>query len=142
MHRNQESYRSSRRELLTGSALSLLSLSLLSLGLCSGCAEPLPKEHVAAVSKMQGLGAKVQFEDGGLRLNMADTRIEDADLTHLQNIQNLKTIDLRATHITDKGLATIQSLKSLKAILLTGSAVTPDGVDALQKARPDLTITR
>lgn len=119
-----------------------MSMSLLSLGLWSGCAEPMPPEHVAAVSRMQGLGAKVQFEDGGLRLNMEGARVEDADLVHLHNIKNLKTLDIRGTRVTDKGLATIQSLKSLTSVLLTGAQVTTEGIDAMQKARPDLVITR
>jgi hypothetical protein len=139
MHRSQLSFRPGKPGLL---AAAVLSLSLLSVGLWSGCAEPMPPEHVAAVSKMQGLGAKVQFEDGGLRLNLGATRIEDADLEQLKNIQNLKTLDIRSTHITDKGLATLQSLKSLKAVLLTGAAMTPEGIDAFEKARPDITVTR
>jgi hypothetical protein len=139
MHRSQLSFQPGKRGLL---AASVLSLSVLSLGLWSGCAEPMPPEHVAAVSKMQGLGAKVQFEDGGLRLNLAATRVEDADLEHLKNIQNLKTLDIRSTHITDKGLVTLQAIQPLKAVLLTGAAVTPEGIDAFEKARPDITVTR
>jgi hypothetical protein len=119
-----------------------LALSFASLALWAGCAEPMPPEHVAAVSKMQGLGGKVQFEDGGLRLNMEGSRVEDADLEQLHNIKNLKTLDLRSTRITDKALETVQSLKSLNLVLLTGTAVSPEAIDALQKARPELNITR
>lgn len=117
-----------------------LSLSVLSMGLWAGCAEPMPPEHAAAVSKMQGLGAKVQFEDGGLRLNMEGSRIEDADLQHLQKIQNLKLLDLRGTHVTDKGLPSILPVKSLRSLNLTGTRVTSEGVEALRKARPDLAV--
>jgi hypothetical protein len=136
MHRSQLKYRPG----LLAAAVQFL--SVLSVGLWSGCAEPMPPEHLAAVSKMQGLGAKVQFEDGGLRLNLGATRIEDADLAHLKDIKNLKTLDIRSTHITDKGLATLQSINSLTAVLLTGAAVTPEGIDAFEKARPDITVTR
>jgi hypothetical protein len=105
-----------------------------------GCGDPLPPEHKATISKMQGLGGKVLFASGGYRLNMANSRMTDADLKELHKIQNLKGLDLQNTPITDAGLKEIEKLKSVTSLTLTGTATTRDGREALRKARPDMEV--
>lgn len=116
--------------------------SCFAFALIAGCAEPLPPEHVAAISKMQGLGGKVVFEEGGYRLNMTDSRIQDDDLAQLANVQNLTVLDLRGTQVTDAGVQKIIPLKSLVLVLISGSRITDDGVAVLKKARPDIRVAR
>lgn len=107
-----------------------------------GCAEPMPPEHVAAISKMQGLGGRVQFSGGGYRLNMGDSRVQDADLEFLKDIRELKVLDLRGTQISDVGIEKIVPLKTLQSIIVTGSRMTPEGIKKLKQARPDIAISR
>jgi hypothetical protein len=122
-----------RRLLYAASAVACLVL---------GCAEPMPPEHVAAITKFQGLGGRVVFHNGGYRLNMADSRVQDADLVFLKDIRDLKVLDLRGTQITDEGMEKLVTLKSLQSVMLTSSRVSPEGVEKLQQARPELTVTR
>jgi hypothetical protein len=119
--------------------LSFLGLVLLLLQI-AGCAEPLPPEHTAAISKVQGLGGKVTFYRGGYSINLRNTRIEDSDLPTLHDIQNLVQLDLRDTRITDKGLDDIAKLPKLIEVSLSGTMTTRDGVKALKEQRPELDV--
>ncbi len=125
------------RHFRRGAAFVLVSAFCLALG---GCAEDLPPEHKAAVSRMQGLGGKVLFAEGGYRLNMQNSRISDNDLKELHKIQNLKGLDLQGSRITDEGLKEIAKLKSLADVALSGTPTTLEGREALRKARPDLEV--
>lgn len=107
-----------------------------------GCGEPLPAEHKATISKMQGLGGKVLFAAGGYRLNMANSRMTDPDLKELHKIQDLKVLDLQNTQVTDEGLKEIEKLKSVTSVTLTGTPTTRDGREALRKARPDMSVNQ
>jgi hypothetical protein len=109
------------------------------LALLAGCSAP-PPEHTAAISRMQGLGGKVLFADGGFRVNLSNSRVADDDLKELRNIQNLKGLDLTNTRITDQGLKQIEALKSVTSLTLTGTPTTRDAREALRKARPDMTV--
>ena len=102
----------------------------------------MPPEHVKAITKLQGLGGKVMFEEGGYRLNLAETRVTDEDLDVLADIQNLKIVDLRSTDVTDAAIDKIIPLKSLILVLVTRSRMTPEGIERLAKARPELIITK
>jgi hypothetical protein len=115
----------------------LISAVCMALG---GCAEALPPEHKAVVSRMQGLGGKVLFAEGGYRLNMQNSRISDDDLKELHKVQDLKGLDLQGAQITDEGLQEIAKLKSLVSVTLTGTPTTIEGRDALRKARPDMEV--
>ena len=105
-----------------------------------GCAEPMPPEHVTAISKFQGLGGRVLFSEGGYSLNLIDSRVQDADLDYLKDIRNLKAIDMRRTQVTDAGIEKLVPLTTLKSVLVTGTRVTPEGVKKLEEARPDLNV--
>lgn len=115
----------------------VVSAVCLALG---GCAEPLPAEHTATVSRMQGLGGKVMFAEGGYRLSMQNSRISDEDLKDLHKIQNLKMLDLESTQVTDEGLKEIAKLKDVVSVALSGTQTTREGREALRKARPDLVV--
>ncbi len=128
--------------LIVGRRFPLFLASSLVACLMLGCVKPMPPEHVAAISKMQGLGGKVLFENGGYRLNMADSRVTNDDLAHLANVENLKTLDLRNTQVSDEGIKKLVPLKSLNLVILAGSQVTAEGIEALKAARPDIKISR
>lgn len=128
-----------RFALAKSSRLSLSGLALLLLAIV-GCAEPLPPEHTAAISKMQGLGAKVTFYEGGYSLNLRQSRLEDADLKSMHDIQKLVLLDIRDTRVTDNGLEEIATLPDLIRVNLGGTMTTRDGIEALKQKRPDLEV--
>ncbi len=134
MRRGPDSLFAIRRRLLyAASAVACLVL---------GCAEPMPPEHVAAISKMQGLGGRVQFSDGGYRLNMTNSRVQDSDLEFLKDIRDLKVLDLQGTMVTDEAVEKIVPLTTLRSVIVTGSRVTPEGVKKLKESRPDIAVAR
>jgi hypothetical protein len=106
-----------------------------------GCAESMPPEHVAAISRVQGLGGRVLYSGGGYGVVLLNSRVQNDDLDLLKDIQNLNSLDLRGTEITDEGMAKLVPLKSLKTVKVTSSRITPDGIKMLKEARPDLVVS-
>ena len=88
-------------------------------------------------------------------LSLAETRVGDAGLIHLQSLThlqelhldhsditdaglkllttlpNLEILDLKGTHITDAGLADVGRLKRLKGLYLTRTGITDAGLEHL-----------
>lgn len=112
----------------------VLTLAGLLVGLAVGCGTSLTPEQTAAISKLQDLGGRVDFNRGGYEVSLKETQTEDRDLVHLQKIPNLKTLDLQATRITDAGLANLQSIQTLEYVVLSRTAVTHEGVENLKKS--------
>ena len=75
-------------------------------------------------------------------LHLEHTQVTDAGLAHLKNLSHLSYLNLFATPVTDKGIEQLSSLTSLKHIYLWQTKVTADGAAALQKALPNLVISR
>ncbi len=119
---------------------SLWTMFAVVLASFTGCADPLPEEHKATISRMQGLGGKVLFSDGGYALNMENSRLSDDDLKDLQHIHNLRVLHLQNTRVTDTGLPEIAKLKSLVRVYLAGTPTSREAREALAKQRPDLTV--
>jgi hypothetical protein len=73
----------------------------------------------------------------GLRLRSAT----DADLAHLQDLNELHWLNLESTLVTDAGLAHLKDLKGLHTLDLHKTKVTDAGVAMLKKALPSCNIT-
>jgi len=115
-------------------------LACLVLFFCTGCPKPLSPEHTAAVAKMQGVGGKVVFADGGYRVNMRMSNLEDGDIPKMNQIENLKIADLTDTRVSDKGLVELAKIKTLNRVMLTGTLTTIEGREQLKKSRPDIVV--
>ena len=59
---------------------------------------------------------------------------------HLKNIPNVVRLNLAETKVTDAGLAHLEGLKNLKSLYLWQTQVTPDGAEKLRQALPDCNI--
>jgi hypothetical protein len=105
-----------------------------------GCGKSASPEHAAAMSKLQQLGARVNFKNGGYEVDLRQTAIADGDLVHLQKIDNLRTVQLANTRISDDGLEHLKPIKTLVHVDLTGAAVTRDGLAELRKSLPEAAI--
>jgi hypothetical protein len=115
----------------------VLPLAALVMGLLVGCGTSLSPQQTQAMSKLQDLGARINFKRGGYEVNLTETPVEDKDLVHLQNIPNLKTLDLGSTQITDAGLEHLRSIDSLEFVVLTRTMATVKGIENLRKALPN-----
>ena len=66
---------------------------------------------------------------GDLRfLSLAETRVGDAGLVHLQSLTSLQELHLDHTEITDEGLKLLASLPSLEILDLKGTRITDAGL--------------
>ncbi len=110
--------------------------------LLAGCGNAMTPEQAAAISKYQNLGGDFFFQDGGYRLELNDTKVEDKNLDGLSELPTLTSISFRNTAVTDAGLKYLEPIKTLKKIDVTYTLVTPEGIDHLQKALPDVEIRR
>jgi CheY-like chemotaxis protein len=61
-------------------------------------------------------------------LSLAETRVGDAGLAHLQSLTNLQELHLDHTDITDEGLTLLASLPNLEILDLKGTRITDAGL--------------
>ena len=73
-------------------------------------------------------------------LNLDNTRLSDAGMSFLSDMNQLKFLHLGSTQITDQGLSALQGIKGLEDLKVTRTAVTKDGVDKLNEALPNTKI--
>lgn len=66
----------------------------------------------------------------------------DEGLAQLRNLHELHTLSVGGPAITDKGLAYLAGLRGLKDLELSRTGVTDAGVRDLQRALPQLRISR
>ncbi|HVS37895.1 MAG TPA: hypothetical protein VMS17_20215 [Gemmataceae bacterium] len=75
-------------------------------------------------------------------LNLSQTKVTDENLDNLHGLAELRTLDLSGTQIGDAGLERLKGMKQLRELHLAHTNVTDAGVAALQKALPELKISR
>lgn len=61
-------------------------------------------------------------------LSLAETRVGDAGLTHLQSLTKLQELHLDHSDITDEGLKLLTTLPNLEILDLKGTRITDDGL--------------
>ncbi|HAY79371.1 MAG TPA: hypothetical protein DCY79_06135 [Planctomycetaceae bacterium] len=95
--------------------------------------EVAPADMLTGVARLRQLGAEVELgaEDRVIGVDLDGTRVTDADLVHLADLQDLKSLNLSRTAVTDKGLEEIANLRRLKFLYLFGVAITDEGVKRL-----------
>jgi hypothetical protein len=109
-----------------------------------------PLKDVASVVDLNLAGTRVT--DAGLQslasltnlvtLHLEHTKISDAGLANLKNLSHLAYLNLFDTGVTDQGIDQLKSLTKLKHLYLWQTKVTEQGAADLQKALPDLQISR
>lgn len=109
---------------------------LVAVAAVSGCGANVSPEQKAALAKIQDLGGSVTFKNGGYKVDLTNTPVEDKDLESLKHIANLKRVDLQGTRIGDDGLQHLSSITSLEIIVLQRTVATRNGIEKLKKALP------
>jgi hypothetical protein len=69
-------------------------------------------------------------------LSLGNTQVTDAGLKELKGLKQLLLLDLEETKITDTGLKELKELKTLTWLNLHGTKVTDAGIKELQEALP------
>jgi hypothetical protein len=105
-----------------------------------GCGGGLTPEHQAAFTEIQRIGGKIDFSEGGYRVDLASTQVSDEDLKLLKHIANLKEVDLRDTLISDKALPHLQAITTLEFISLERCGMSRDAIEQLKKSMPDVNV--
>ncbi len=88
------------------------------------------------MAKLQNLGGRIDFRQGGYKVDLTKTPVEDKDLVHLQRVPKLKILDLQGLQITDEGLKFIEPIDTLELVFLQRTLATKEGVEALRKSHP------
>ncbi len=83
---------------------------------------------------MGGNVTSVDFSAGTLKPG-------DDDLTPLEGLEHLESVDLDGAPVTDAGLRHLYPLKKLKRMALSGTKVTRKGVDDLKRALPAVRVS-
>ncbi len=75
-------------------------------------------------------------------LDLHRSRVTDASLAHLEGLTDLHSLTLFHTDVSDAGLMRLKRLWRLRNLSIENTKVTDAGVQELQKALPNLTISR
>jgi len=98
-----------------------------------------PQNDSKTIAAIEGYGG--EFDKKGTGVVLANTRITDAGLEHLKELQGLEVVDLSGTPITDEGLKHLKEIPTLKFVMLTNTRVSPTGVNELKSALPECTVS-
>ena len=74
------------------------------------------------------------------RLDLARTRINDTTIESLCTLRNLQRLDLSATAITDDALAALTDIEGLTGLFLGSCDITNDGLARIVEEQPNLTV--
>ena len=73
-------------------------------------------------------------------LNLAQSKLTDAEIGNLAGLANLDTLVLSQTEITDASVDTLAKLAKLKRLIVTETGLTAEGVEKLRAALPECKI--
>ncbi|MEK6237032.1 MAG: hypothetical protein N2C14_20175, partial [Planctomycetales bacterium] len=69
-------------------------------------------------------------------LNLSNTWVTDAGLIHLRGLKQLQGLNLNSADVSDVGLVHLHGLQQLQGLSLYGTEITKEGDAALRKALP------
>ena len=75
-------------------------------------------------------------------LDLHRSRVTDSSLVHLEGMTDLQSLTLFHTGVTDAGLMRLKRLRRLRNLSIENTKVTDAGARELQKALPDVRISR
>jgi ribose/xylose/arabinose/galactoside ABC-type transport system permease subunit len=125
-------------------AASILAIAVV--GGYSGLAQGIPAYKLsAATAAVANAGGKITRQsDGGVRVDLSGTSLDDAVLKRLaDDFLSLRTteLSLAGTNVTDDAMAALTKLTKLKRLDLSRTKVTRAGTRSLSRALPDIDIT-
>src|SRR5207237_8141250 len=94
-------------------------------------------DEASAVKAVENLGGKVTRDDKlpgkpVIGVNLAGTKVTDADLKELKDLKQLTTLHLNMTGVTDAGLKELEHLKQLTSLALCNTKVTEADAEELK----------
>lgn len=91
--------------------------------------------QLASIAAINELGGRMRFDEENpslVTVSFRSEKIRDADLVHVQRLENIQTLYLPNTSVTDVGLRDhVSKMKTLVNLYLVGSKVTQDGLQYL-----------
>ena len=84
--------------------------------------------------------AKLPHPEKLVSLNMSQSGIGDAEVTHLAGMTNLESLNLSETQLTDQAVDALAKLTSLKELVLTQTGISEKGMNRLRTALPSCSI--
>ncbi len=106
----------------------LITLSAISF---ASLAQPADGDTKAAAD-IGALGGKVEMESGKIiKIDLSRSKVTDADLVVLDNLKEVRELDLRLTTVGDKGLAHLKDWRKLKLLNLFRTPMTDEGLKSL-----------
>lgn len=82
--------------------------------------------EAAAVAMVKARGGVVTFSGSGhvLKVDLADRPTTDADLSRLESLEQIESLEVWGAEINDAGMKTLSRLKSLKSLVLENTNIT------------------
>lgn len=73
-------------------------------------------------------------------LNLAQSRVTDAEVAHIASMKHLESLNLSQTTITDAAIETLSGMASLEQLILSQTGISEEGIGRLRAALPDCAI--
>ena len=99
-------------------------------GCGDGSSPPAQTADADPFAALAKIGAEIKRDDQGevVEVNLALTKITDADLVHLKGLTKLQTLGLAHTKVTDGGLVHLKGLAKLQTLNLMRTKITDAGL--------------
>ena len=97
----------------------------------TGALDVVLPEEVAKGNASEFLKALAPIKDQIHWLSLAQTGLQDADLTRVAEFTNLRRLRIENNPITNQGLTSLQSLTKLEVLNLNGTQITAQGLSQL-----------
>lgn len=112
----------------------LPALGCLILGGCGLSRQGPVSPERAAADRVEELDGTVEKDSAGtvVAVRFVRTHVADADLACLENLPELRELDLYHTNVTDAGLPHLQGLRQLRGLDLQHTGVTDTGIHCLE----------
>lgn len=92
------------------------------------------------ITQLESLGGEVDsLQEGAM---MGSSKITDAEMELLTQLNGLKVVDISNTQVTDAGLEHLKGISTLTFVDVSNTQITDAGFEALKAALPDCTVTR
>lgn len=107
----------------------------------------LPRYRLSsAVDYTRSLGGELQTIDAGYRVDLANSKVDDASLKQLVNrlryVPDVKELSLAGTGVTKASLAALEKLPTLERLDLTGTEIADSDAAKLRRTNRSLEIVR
>jgi hypothetical protein len=99
------------------------------------------RKFQAALDRIEALGGHYVFDKTIQAASLAKTGVIGEDLALFKDIPSVQIIDLSETRVDDAGLERLADLNELETLVLVNTLISKSAIEAFRDSRPDVQVT-